>query len=272
MPFGQATSAMGGPTYRNVPYDFLEVNTCGNGDRDHGQYKNMINSFYSTPRKPVFNNEPYYLGSGRAWNVVDGENAGYDTPRDKYFARAQMWGNIFSGGIAGHQYGTVAWNSTIEANQPGKSDNVYIWEALKMKGLKEVQYMEPFIRSEGIRYQNLEPVSENLNPRYSAANKTYNLDGRAHMLRTPDKILCYLYFEGECDKATVSGLLANQTYYAKWYNPRTGAWSDIGSGSLTANGSGVVTMPNFPGGLTRTAYITDWAAKLVTDPDHRCSQ
>ena len=43
-------------------------------------------------------------------------------------------------------------------------------------------------------------------------------------------------------------------------------WSDIGSGSLTANGSGVATMPDFPGGLTQTAKNTDWAAKLVTDP------
>jgi hypothetical protein len=267
MPFGGVTTAMGGATYKTwTPDDFLTVNTCGNGDRDHGMYIHMINSFYSTPLKPVFNNEPYYLGSQRAWNIVDGEDPSFDGPRDKYFARTQMWGNIFSGGIAGHQYGTVAWNSTIEANQPGKSDNVYIWHAMNMDGLKEVQYMEPFMRSEGSRYQNLEPVSDNLNPRYSAANKTNNLDGRAHMLLTPDKKLCYLYFEGECDKATVSGLLANQTYDAKWYNPRTGAWSDIGSGSLTADGSGVVTMPNFPGGLTQTALNTDWAAKLVTDP------
>ncbi len=195
-------------------------------------------------------------------------NSFYNTPRDQYFARTQMWGNIFSGGIAGHMYGTVDWNSTIEANQPGKSDNVYIWEALKMKGLKQVQHIEPFMRSEGSRYQNLEPVSENLNPRYSPADKEKgkdlnNLDGRAHMLRTPDKKLCYLYFEGKCNKATVSGLLANQSYEAKWYNPRTGEWSDIGNGSLTANGSGVVTMPDFPGGLTQTAKNTDWAATLV---------
>jgi len=100
--------------------------------RDHGMYKNMINSFYSTPFKPVFNNEPYYLGSQRKWNIVDGENAGFDTPRDRYFARTQMWGNIFSGGIAGHMYGTVTWNSTIEENRPRKSDNVYIWEAPKL--------------------------------------------------------------------------------------------------------------------------------------------
>ena len=137
---------------------------------------------------------------------------------------------------------------------------------MKMDGLKQVQYMEPFMRSEGSLYQSLEPVSENLNPRYSPANKTYNLDGRAHMMRTPDKKLCYLYFEGKCNKATVSGLLANQTYEAKWYNPRTGVWSDIGSGSLTADSGGVVTMPNFPGSLTQTANNTDWAAKLVIDP------
>ena len=83
------------------------------------------------------------------------------------------------------------------------------------------------------------------------------------MLRTPDKKLCYLYFEGLCNKATVNGLLANQIYEARWYNPRTGEWSDIGNGSLTANGSGVVTMPDFPGGLTQTADNTHWAAKLV---------
>jgi hypothetical protein len=39
--------------------------------------------------------------------------------------------------------------------------------------------------------------------------------------------------------------------------------SDIGSGRLTAIGSGEVTMPNFPGGLTQTADNTDWAVKLV---------
>ncbi len=268
MPFGQVTTAMGGATYKTwSPDDLFTVNTCGNGDRDHGMYINMINSFNSTPVKPVFNNEPYYLGSRRSWNVVDGENAGFDTPRDKYFARTQMWGNIFSGGIAGHQYGTVAWNSTIEVNQPGSSDNVYVWHAMNMDGLKEVQYMEPFMRSEGSRYQNLEPVSENLNPRYSPANKEKgkdlnNLDGRAHMLRTPDKKLCYLYFEGKCDKAQVSGLLANKTYDAQWYNPRTGEWSDVGNGKLTANSSGEISMLNFPGDLSQTANNEDWAVKL----------
>lgn len=266
MPFGQLNTVMGGwSTYRvwgNPAW--LELHTVGNSPRNHGSYKNL-RDIYNLDHVPVFDNEPYYLGSQRSWNRVDGENPPADSERDQYFARTHMWGNVFSGALVGHQYGTVAWNSTIEGDQEG-TDNINIWNCMNWNGLKQVKYLAPFIKSEGGRFQDLVPVSDNLNPRYSAANKKNNLDGRAHMLLTPDKKLCYLYFEGECDKATVSGLLANQTYDAKWYNPRTGAWSDIGSGSLTADGSGVVTMPNFPGGLTQTALNTDWAAKLVTDP------
>jgi hypothetical protein len=40
----------------------------------------------------------------------------------------------------------------------------------------------------------------------------------------------------------------------------TDNWVEV---SLTANGSGVVTMPDFPGGLTQTADNKDWAAKLL---------
>jgi hypothetical protein len=47
----------------------------------------------------------------------------------------------------------------------------------------------------------------------------------AHCMRTDDKRLFKVYFEKGM-KHTRSGALPNTSYHARWFNPRSGEWSD----------------------------------------------
>ena len=76
--------------------------------------------------------------------------------------------------------------------------------------------------------------------------------------RTPEKDFFLLYFEKDCPAATLSGVLSNARYGAKWFNPRSGKWVD--AGVLAANASGEIALPNFPGNLAKSP--TDWGLKL----------
>ena len=45
-------------------------------------------------------------------------------------------------------------------------------------------------------------------------------------------------------------------YAAKWFNPRTGEWTDLASGKLTSNNIGEINLPDFPSD-------EDWALSLT---------
>ena len=79
--------------------------------------------------------------------------------------------------------------------------------------------------------------------------------GWAFCARTPDRAFLLLYFEAGCPPASVRGLLANGTYVARWFNPRTGQWID--AGEWTANANSYLSLPPFPSG-------EDWALKLIS--------
>ena len=69
--------------------------------------------FNLKPPKPAANLEPYYPGWDHvAHNIVEGERPVPDSDRDNYFGRTQAWGSVLSGGIAGHIYGTGAYDGT----------------------------------------------------------------------------------------------------------------------------------------------------------------
>jgi hypothetical protein len=46
-------------------------------------------------------------------------------------------------------------------------------------------------------------------------------------------------------------------YRAEWFDPRKGAWQDMGSaGTLRSSVIGIITLPQFPGD-------TDWGLRLT---------
>ena len=268
MPFGQPATAMGS---RSTLYYFghtdkspwLNLHSVGNWRRDHRICFYLEEMYNHADPIPAFNNEPYYVALPYPHNDVVGERAAPNSDRDSYFARAQMYGSVLSGGLAGHIYGTGAYAGNTTGEPSDKEAT--IWEALTFDAGAQLQHLGKFILSEGSAYQELELGKHDLSPNKSAAALEENLDGWAHMMHLPDKSLAFLYFENLCDQAVVQGMTPNETYTAQWFDPRTGAWIDAGGGTLMADAIGEIRLPPFPDGGTTSN--TDWGMKLVASED-----
>ena len=136
---------------------------------------------------PAANLEPYYTGWNHEINRPGGETPAPDSDRDNYFARAQMYGSVLSGGLAGHVHGTAAYDVTSTGEPAGWRP--YIWEALRYASGGQMQHLQRFVLSEGDRYQQLELASADLVPRSAPEAIDDGLDGWAFMMRTADRSL-----------------------------------------------------------------------------------
>ena len=124
MPFGQpvtslidhATDTTFG-TGEKAPW--ITMHSTGNKPRDHGIYADMERQFRLSPAMPTANLEPHYTGWVHGNNVVNGEQAESGSDRDNYFSRAQMYGCVLSGGLAGHVHGTGAYDVTSASTREG---------------------------------------------------------------------------------------------------------------------------------------------------------
>ena len=163
--------------------------------------------------KPAANLEPYYTGWPR--NIVD-EKAEAGSDRDNYFGRTQAWGSVLSGGLAGHIYGTGAYDGSTVGEECGSRK--YIWDGLKYPAGEQVGYLRKFLMSEGASYTKLQLASDNLIPRKSEGSHPKGLDGWAFMRKQPDSKLAMVYFENECEVPVISGLLPNKKYVFEFIN------------------------------------------------------
>ena len=137
---------------------WLNMHSVGNYPRNHSVGPLIETLYHLMPPYPAANLEPYYPGWDHPYyNIVDGEHPEPNSERDNYFGRAQMYGSVLSGGLAGHIYGTGAYdgNTTGEPEQEGARP--YIWEALNYPSGAQMQYLGEFILSEGKAYQECVP-------------------------------------------------------------------------------------------------------------------
>jgi hypothetical protein len=176
--------------------------------------------------------------------------------RDNYFSRAQMYGCVLSGGLAGHVHGTGAYDVT-NASEP-RGARPYFWEALRYRSADYMRGLGRFILSEGDRYRELQLASDDLQPRKAAGSSEQGLDGWSFLMRTPARDLGFVYFENGSERPRAAGWKPNATYTFTWYDPRAGEWKT--SIELRSDSSGVLQLPAFPGGAD--VAPTDWAAKI----------
>lgn len=269
LPFGQITTAMAyDSSLRQIghvtEFPWLQMHTSGNWNRDHRIYARLREQADREPHVPVFNNEPYYVGfSAASFGRPAGEIAEVNSDRDNYFGRAQMWGSVLSGALAGHLFGASSWAgcTTGEVPRPGFSE--HFWVPLSYPAHQQMRYLRDFVLSESPRHRDLVVATEDLHLPTSPAAKADNLDGWAFLMRTPDKALAMLYFEGLCNQPVIRNMVPDTTYRAQWYDPRTGRWSDAAGGPLKANARGELALPSFPNGQTTTLKNDDWALKLT---------
>jgi len=69
-------------------------------------------------------------------------------------------------------------------------------------------------------------------------------------MRTEDKKYFKLYFERNAARPDLAGALPNAAYKAQWFDPRTGAWSGAGAGTLTSDVQGRIALPACPTSAT----------------------
>lgn len=262
-PFGQLhTALIDRSTYttfghgEQVPW--LDMHSVGNKPRDHRVGAALEAIFnLNQPTLPAINFEPYYTGWHHEINKPGGEEPEANSARDNYFARAQMYGSVLSGSLAGHVHGTAAYDMTSTGEPEGARP--HIWEALKYRSATYMQHLAAFVMAEGPRYQELQPASDHLEPRKALNSPDDGLDGWSYMLRTPDKQLALLYCENNAEIPLLTGFLPGERYQFAWFNPVTGHWA--AAVTLSADVEGQLQLPQLPPSGQRTE--TDWAAKIT---------
>jgi hypothetical protein len=260
MPFGQTVSVLiNNSTYTQFGHGnscpWLTMHSVGNKPRDH-RIAAMIDTLFALkPAYPAINFEPYYTGWTSNHNRPAGELPERNSARDNYFARAQMYGSVLAGTLAGHVHGTAAYDVTTTGEPEG--DNPHFWEALRYESANAMGFLQKFILSEGKKYQYLEPAHNMLSPQKSENSKPDGLDGWSYMLQTADRTLAMLYFEKDATSPQINGFIANKAYTFKWYNPITGSW--LPPKTISTNATGSFGRVPFPVG----GKNPDWALKIT---------
>lgn len=264
-PFGQLhTSLIDRSTYttfghgEEVPW--LDMHSVGNKPRDHGFYGAMDTLFKLQPPYPAINFEPYYTGWKHEINKPGGETPPPNSDRDNYFARAQMWGSVLSGGLAGHVHGTAAYDITSTGEPAGARP--HIWDALKYESGNQMQHLSAFILSEGAEFQQLQPHQQHLHPQKAKNSSVRGLDGWSLMMLNAEKDLGMLYCENGAELPKISGLKDNSNYSFQWFDPRNGEWKE--AQTIKSDRKGNLVIPQFPDGQNPSS--TDWAAKIMLKP------
>ncbi|MGK7396915.1 MAG: apiosidase-like domain-containing protein [Candidatus Cyclobacteriaceae bacterium M3_2C_046] len=263
LPYGQpVTSLIIGGTHEQygvgeqVPW--LTMHSVGNKPRHHGMYPLLETQFAIEPSLPTANLEPYYPGWQQGeLSTVAGIKPDRNSDRDNYFGRTQAWGSVLSGGLAGHMYGTGAYDGTTVGEAEGRRP--LIWEALEYPAGLQVSYLKKFLLSEGAAYQRLQLASHNLEPRKSADSQPDGLDGWSFMMCNPEGTLAMLYFENAAHVPVVNNLQPNAEYKLKWFDPVSGQWIVEQTRFSTADGS--IIIEQFPDGTQKS--VRDWALKII---------
>jgi hypothetical protein len=265
LPYKQPhTILIEGSTYTHFGHGdqnrWLTMHSVGNAPRHHAFYPMLEEIFSLDPPYPAANLEAYYVGwDNPTHNVVAGERPVPNSDRDNYFGRTQMYGSVFSGGLAGHLYGTGAYGGNTTGEPKEEGDFPYIWEALKYPAGAQLQFLAKFLLSEGKAYQDCEPRRELLFPDKAKDAPEDGLDGWSFMLIEPGRTLAFLYFENRAEVPVVSELLPQRKYKLEWFDPISGEWTGNYL-SVETDGKGSFSIDSFPDGGKISAQ--DWCLKF----------
>ena len=261
-PFGQPVTALiDHSTYTTFGHGekapWITLHSVGNWPRDNSMYPAIETLFRLSSPYPAINLEPYYAGWEKYQVIFVGEHALPNSDRDNYFARAMMYGSVLSGALAGHVYGTGAYD--MATNDEPRGESPYFSDALKYASGSQMQWMKKFVLSEGSRFQDLLLATADISPRKAPGSSARGLDGWIFMMRTQEKDLGFLYFESKAARAILANWRPTATYGVSWYNTLNGEWSPPITVASDANGN--IRMPPFPDSGETTDR--DWAAKIL---------
>lgn len=229
---------------------WVDIHQTGN-DREHMYYRHHTEIFFSRPAKPSLNGEPYYPG----FQYEPGQETTWTAPpgseRDDRYTRSAMYGNFLCGALAGAIYGAEGiWQGAREPEAP-----IRMWDAFHHPSAAQMRHFVAFVHSQGARYQHLIPASDSLAPNSNSLTRGY--DGWAFAARSPERDWYLIYFEKDAQQAAILNAPRLRKWRARWFNPRTGAWSDAGILETDANHK--ILLPALPD-------ASDWALSLEWQP------
>ncbi|MBK7106276.1 MAG: DUF4038 domain-containing protein [Ignavibacteriae bacterium] len=261
LPFGQpVTSLISSSThsvfghYKDCPW--LTMHSVGNKPRDHRVADSLEIIFKLNPPYPAINFEPYYTGWNHEINKPNGERPQANSERDNYFARAQMYGSVLSGGLSGHVHGTAAYDITTTGEPNGARP--HFWEALQYESANYMKHLNSFIFSEGNKFQNLLIARDDVVPNKTKGSPQNGLDGWIYMMRNSEKDFALLYFENKSEIPILKNFLSQKEYFFSWYNTISGEW--LNKVIVESDAKGTIIIPNYLGNVKISSQ--DWAAKI----------
>ena len=252
-PFGQlVTTNSDGSTYRlwghtdKAPW--LTLHQAGNNPRDHTSSE-LMQEMYNLPNPiPAYNQEPWYVAN--------------DTPEERRRSRSTMYSCLLNGGLAGVAYQAMG---LTRGNRENSDRFANMWVSIKWQSANEVRLAPAFLMADGTNYPDLAPHRELLSvfktgrdPAWIGFRETGSApqEGWAYCMRTDDKRHFKLYFERNVTRPDLSGALPDSVYRARWFDPRSGAWSNAGEGTLTSDSQGKIVLPACP------TAADDWGLSL----------
>jgi hypothetical protein len=255
-PFGQfVTTNPDGSTYKlwghtdKAPW--LTMHQVGNNPRDHTSSELML-EMYSLPKPiPAYNQEPWYVAN--------------DTPEEGRRNRGTMYSNLLNGGMAGVAYEAMG---LTRGNRENSDRFANMWVSIKWQSANQLRFARDFLMADGTNYQDLVPHRELLSvfktgndPAWvgSGAARIAPQEKWAYCMRTDDKKHFKMYFERSASRPDLSGALPKSVYKARWFDPRAGAWSSAGEGTLTSDTQGKIVLPACP------TSADDWGLSLSTN-------
>ncbi|WP_164854797.1 DUF4038 domain-containing protein [Devosia sp. 1566] len=238
-PFGNMLTANPNPsTLVNFgPGSWVDLHQSGNV-REHYTYW-YLTEIFETERKPAINGEPYYAGLhqlGQPYPL----RVPPDSEDDRIYVRSGLYGSFLSGGLAGFIYGAEGiWQSDIEEQSLHK-----MWDSFGWHSAGEVQHLKSFATVLGQRYLELEPDVELIVPNKTGPGFAYK--GWNYCARTQDRSWFMLYFEADAPiEAKLRGVTAGDRYRPRFFDPRSGQWSEPGE-TIEVPRSSVLPLPPRP--------------------------
>jgi hypothetical protein len=252
--FGQlVTTNVSGSTYRAWGHvgesPWLSMHQTGNTPRSH-IISDYILEMFRLPRPlPVYSQEPWYIKN--------------DSPDERRKFRSTLYASLLSGAFVGVSY--QAQGMTRGVREPSNQFPM-MWEAMEWKSAREAVYARDFLLADCPDYPELIPSPESLVPQRSSAiepdaywQNGANLpqEGWSFCCYHADKRLFKLYLERAAVPPVLSGLEPDAPYEARWFDPRSGQWSPVGSGTLLSDAQGKMQIPPCP------TKDDDWGLTLL---------
>ncbi len=231
-------------------------------------YERTVNDYQRSPAKPVVHSEGFYENE-----KVEGADA--------YEVRWQVWTALLNG-AAGHTYGALGvwqfYDPSFPVGQRGwLSHDGTTWKTAlnetctnsKYLGGCQVRYVSDLLRS--VAWWKLVPHRDWMTVNGAAVGVPTSSDiSPVHMAAEAGKTYVVYVPRGNSGRIIVINNLNSANYTARWFNPRTGVWTDIANDPV---GVGSWTVPARPDSEDWVMVLTPPAsATPIPSPSFTFSQ